>query len=701
MGRFDIHRLFFTFGMLVLFSTLVLCGCKKKEKEPQRAEKVPDVQYETGKVTAFCVDAQGKIYTCEEGVENINVYDADGKKLSAIAVEGGTGAGSRYSVLCAGKDALYVSDSVEMGIVKIDISTGARELIYATPTQGYWNLLDMVVCNDSLFFMYRILLDYADQQMMSDIEAGYSYYGETVVCLDTGTKEAKELEVSGVKRLCKKSENEVLFFAYEQDQGFVYRVYDAKKKTYSAEYEADPELNLRWSSVMAFDDNIKRLIYPAANDGQLRAIDITKLESEIDFYNTGLSYLGTNSLQCVNGCTYFAVDGKVTKIDNSSYIKITENGPLKIMFIEPVYPSAEAMGHEVVTKKSETEEIAMKLLAGDSDYDLLFLSSNDPIAEQIRRTGAFEPLNAIEGIETYLGSCFDYIKEAATAENGAIWMLPYEIDTRLLVYQPELCKKYGVNLSGDLTYPEYIRYRDLLAELDSEEKPVFYSRLVWWTALSQYIMNYGVVNGEAQFDTQQFRTLALSLKNLDRLYGGFEKLIQDFSTAKTDEELWEVVQGYYKSYAFGDVEKRELEQKVGIRSNNIGPSFTAGLMDFDFFEVRKLPAIAEGADEKSPAYAYFYVINPNSKRKKEAMEYLADITGTLIQNESIYRTKKLTGEYSKFEKQVHEVYADAEIYFAYPEDVYGAEYLYYIKGMIDLDEMIREAQRKFTIYLKE
>ena len=59
--------------MLCVLLFCVLCGCKEKEKViEQQTEKMPDVQYETGNVTAFCVDEQEKIYTCEEGTETIN-----------------------------------------------------------------------------------------------------------------------------------------------------------------------------------------------------------------------------------------------------------------------------------------------------------------------------------------------------------------------------------------------------------------------------------------------------------------------------------------------------------------------------------------------------------------------------------------------------------------------------------------------------
>lgn len=680
----------------------VFAGCGKKGKQPEKEtgqpEKVPDVHYETGNVIAFCVDEQEKIYTCEEGTETINVYDAEGTKLGEIAVDGGTEAGSRYTVLCAGEGVLYASDSVEKGIVAIDVTTGERELLYETQDPGYWSLLDMTVSNGNLYFIYQKPVELAEIELLTDYASGYNYMGERVVCLELATKKVEELEVPGVKRLCKKSDGELLFYAYDGENGFSYRVYDTETGSYSAEYEAKQELDLRMSAVMTYDDSMERLLYPDSVSGQLRAIDITKKASETEFYNTGLSDFGTHSLQCTNGCTYFVSDGKVTKINNSSYIM--ENTPLKICTVSSLYKPVSGIGYEVIVEELDKETIATKLLAGDSDFDLMILSSEYDLARQIERTGAYEPLNEVEEVESYLDSCFDYIGDAATADNGAVWMLPYEVDTRVLIYQPDVCEKYGVDFSGELTYSEFIDNFKVLQEATGEDELYIKISTFWWQALQQYMANYGVEDGEPQFDTNLFRTFASKFKEMvfSEFYYG-EK--PSYLEVRTLDELREEVENFYKSYALGILWKRELEQRAGLINDFTGVSFTAGLFDYDFFEARSMPSIVGGKEEKGVAYTTFYVVNPNSKRKEETMEYLAMVAGYLEETESIYRTEELIGEYSELEKQVHDVYADAEIFFDYPEEVVGAEYMNYMTGESSLEDMIQEAERKFNIYLKE
>lgn len=688
------------YGVVLFLLFFIVGGCAKKEDKPsnKEQEQVPDVEYVTDDVTAFCVDEQGQVYTCEEGKETICVYNSEGTKLNEIVVDGGTDAGSRYTALCTDDGMLYASDSVELGIVEIDISTGERKLLYTTQTPGYWSLLDMAVCNGSLYFMYQKPVDLAEMQLLTDYAAGYNYIGERVVCLELATKEAEELDVPGVKRLCKMNDSEILFYAFDTEEGFLYHVYDTETGTYSAAYEAKQESDLRMSSVMTYDSSMKLLLYPDSASGQLRAIDITKKASQTDFYDTGLSNFGTHSIQCVNGCTYFVSDGKVTKIDNRSYIKETK--PLKIASVSRMYKPVSGLGYQVSLEYLESDELALKLLAGDSDFDVMILSSEYDLARQIERTGAYEPLNEVEGIEAYLESCFDYIGDAATADNGAVWMLPYDVETSVFVYQPELCERYGVDFSGNLTYEEFLSGWKKLQEAETKDSLLINLRTIWWQVVQQYIADYAVLNGNPQFDTDVFREWVAVLKEIYENEDG-QGINLEVTGGMPLEELRDKVQNFFRSYAFGILDKMELELEYGMSDYVNNVIYTVDIFDFDSFEARNMPDIVEGEEKGGVAHASFYVINPNSKRKEEAMEYLAALAERLMETESIYRTKELKGEYTRLETQVHEVYADSEIFFAYPADVVGGEYMDYLMGQISLEELIQKAERKFNIYLKE
>ena len=114
-----------------------------------------------------------------------------------------------------------------------------------------------------------------------------------------------------------------------------------------------------------------------------------------------------------------------------------------------------------------------------------------------------------------------------------------------------------------------------------------------------------------------------------------------------------------------------------------------------------MPALEGGEFGSQLASAYILVLNPNSTHLAEAKEFLTVLTERLNAEESIYRTKELQREYNALERKVHDIYAEARIVFAYPDDVFEEEYLKYINGKKSLDEVIPELERKLNLYLKE
>ncbi|MGN1084430.1 MAG: hypothetical protein ACI4QX_05470, partial [Lachnospiraceae bacterium] len=148
--------------------------------------------------------------------------------------------------------------------------------------------------------------------------------------------------------------------------------------------------------------------------------------------------------------------------------------------------------------------------------------------------------------------------------------------------------------------------------------------------------------------------------------------------------------------AVARVGKRELSQQYG----SVGMTLY-GFLSYDFFEVKAMPSLEPENPKKSMAEATFIVLNPESEHLAEAKEYLSAVAKRLTEEESIYRTKELTGRYTALEQKVHALYGDARIVFSYPEDVFWTEYVKYMRGEKTLDEVIPELERKMNMYLRE
>lgn len=67
------------------------------------------------------------------------------------------------------------------------------------------------------------------------------------------------------------------------------------------------------------------------------------------------------------------------------------------------------------------DEIALKILAGDSDVDIYFISS--PLARKLMEKNVYAPIES-DVVRSFNESCFDYIGDACIAENGDIALMP-------------------------------------------------------------------------------------------------------------------------------------------------------------------------------------------------------------------------------------------------------------------------------------
>ncbi len=694
MGR----ALFFP---VLFFLMAGLCACQK-EKEVIK-EKEPDFVYPAEEVTAFAPGADGCLYVCEAD-ERICRYDKTGVRMEEVPA--GTG---KYEALCAADGKLYAAVSktvMESGyemesslLVEISLEDGSVRSLYENPPPS--TITGMELVNGSLYFLELVPYNNAEAAALNDPEGGYFYYGERLMKLDPAAGEAEEIPAERLKGFCKKDEESLWLYAYDMDMGeFCFMEYDAKNGTCGERHYGGQAINGSIKN-LAYDSTYGKLLHVDGFKAAMVAVEPESAENQTSVLGTTALLKNWSSLQYQDGYTYFLSGGKVTRIRNSNYIR--DNAPLKI-YSTSFYDLPEGTGFNLNLEHVDEETMAMVLMAGDSDYDMLILSTAEPLARQIRRTGAYEPLNQIESVARYLDTGFDYIREAATAENGAVWMLPYEVDCKVLLYHPELCVRYGIELESGYTYEKLLQLDRALVAAE-ETNPAYYELncyRLFEVALEQYLADYAVVQDSAQFDTELFRRYSGLIKE----EYGRERVPSRYSQVapgnvisllgKTDEQIAADYAEYYSNVAVAIVDKRFLSHKHGLIGGSIFDIF-----QYDFFKVKPFPSLEEEKPQKGMAEAVFLVLNPKSKHLEEAKEYLAVLAESLSSEESIYRTKELSGTYNAFEQSVHALYGDARIVFSYPDDVFWAEYAKYLSGEKTLDEVIPELERKLNTYLKE
>lgn len=692
-------------GRYVLFLVLLvgsagLCACQK-EKEVIK-EKEPDFVYPAEEVVSFCLDAESNLYTCEADGKSIRVYDKSGVKTREIPVEEG-----KYTNLCIEGDTLYsitfMSDE-ETGakictLVEIVPAENRRTILYQNPL--VWAVNGMELINGSLYFMEKVVYDVGEAAELGDMEGGYSYYGEKLMRFDPVTREAEEVPAERLKGFCKKDEESLWLYAYDIEVGeFYFAEYNGKTGLCGEKYHGGQAVNgFLWNLV--YDNTYGKLLYMDETKAAMLAVEPENANNRTSVLKTEARLENWSDLQYRDGYTYFLSGGQVTRVKNSNYIR--DNVPLKI-YSTSFYDLPEGTGFNLNLEHVNERTMAMTLMAGDSDYDMLILSTSEPLAQQIRRIGAYEPLNKVEGVTQYLETGFDYIKEAATTENGAVWMLPYEVDCEVLLYNPEVCARYGIDMEAGYSHEKLLELQKALAAAEAGAEPAYYELgLRYGEIMDQYLADYAVVDGSARFDTALFRHYSELIKK-EYNQGGFffskysriapGNVIEIYG--KTEEQLAAEFLEYFSNVAAARVNKRSLFQKYGN-----GEMETFGFLNYDFLKAKPLPSLEEQNPQKSIAEAVFLVLNPKSKHLTEAKEYLSVLAERLGSEESICRTKELSGTYNALEQSLHELYGDARIVFSYPDDVFSTEYVKYLRGEKTLDEVIPELERKLNTYLRE
>jgi len=690
--------------LAVLFCICALCGCKKNEEE-RNAEKEADFVYPTEGVSLFCTDEEGNLYAYKKDAGSICVFDKEGVQIKSIPVAEKEyftlcwGAGALYAVVAGDGETMYMSGAC---LVEISREDGSLKTLYENPKA--YMAQNLTYGAGNLFFIEREPVETGKANLLSDPMGQYYYAGERLMCYSMETGSVKELPVDRIRAFTKKDEKALFVYAYDFDYGkFYFATYEPETGVMGEKSYVGDSFNVHMED-FSYDAECDKLLREDVLKSVMVAIDPTEPDNQSSFYTVD-GVLGGIGLRCQEGRSYFLLNGQVHRIKNSNYIKDYE--PLRIYYTSKVFEMPEGTGFEINMVKVDEETMAMAMMAGDSDYDFLLLSTDSPVAEQIRRVGAYEPLNKVEGVENYLQESFDFMREAATDTNGAVWMIPCDISCDVLVYHPELCKTYGVDLDTEYSNEMLQRLQKALEEAEESGEPSYYQYNYLsdrTRVLESYLADYAVVNGVASFDTPLFRRYsewykAGSDSSNDKVYR-YSYLNPGAKApvfGATEEEVAAYFEEYFSKVAVVATDKRILSQEYSV---SVGGG-SHGFFDYDFFSAKPMPSLEEEKQGENLADAYILVLNPKSAQLKEAKEFLTVLTERLNGEESIYRTKELAGEYNALERKVHEIYGNSRIVFSYPDDVFWDEYLKYLSGEKSLDEVIPELERKLNLYLKE
>ena len=338
-----------------------------------------------------------------------------------------------------------------------------------------------------------------------------------------------------------------------------------------------------------------------------------------------------------------------------------------------------------MVQPEDSELMVTKLLAGDSDYDFMVLSTDSSLATDILRTGAYYSLNDIPETAGLLDRYHAYIKEAATAENGDIWMIPCGVNVSFVLCREDLCEQYGLDFD-DMTYLEFMEQIDALPK-NGEHTFVTPYGLMTADITSKFEQVYGYEDMSEQ-ETELLRSYMGKIRAYDVPF---------------NEGKWWLLSSEERPSYISDASMKNIVFKLE-RSDNMTLPSSYNFFRIGGFRAKKLPDLEEGVVCPSGVRVAFIVINPKSDKLELTLQYVSQLCEKLQKDTTnAVRWMSQGEDFSDnvLREDIYRLISEGEVYSGYPYDVVGAELMAYREGKQEFDAMLEEIQRNIKMFQEE
>lgn len=481
---------------------------------------------------------------------------------------------------------------------------------------------------------------------------------ETLLCCSMKDGEYSPLGFEYPISIADSGKGTLMVFAYFPEEGYCIVEYDPKDASTKQKARFD---ECRFYDFAVCNDGNSLLYDCHLNFRGLLMADLDNLDLEIEVYDNSIAWMSDSQVWYGYDNVYFqdAVSQNLVRFPLSAVQK--KNKTVRLVATQQLSDIAPyGCGYRLERIEEEWDKIALKMLAQDKDYDLCLGSSDYSKSIVIRDSSMFYPLNDLPGIEEYLEKCFPYVREAATTEDGVIWMLPFSANVYAMMVQEERVSERGIDLYNNMSFDEFAQ---LVCGLSEKDEGLFhvYPEGISDEFMKQYFWHNTSVQNE---------TFLKDLENLRVLYQNKALL-----------------------YPLKDVNEEIL--LCSIETFGRYP-FTITRNGFSVYSVPKEKAI-----DKNNISLYYLVVNGKSKNTKEALSYLADLIAYLMKRDDLMIFKDYQPEAGSWKEQIHSLFENGEVSFAIDEDVYQKDYIEVLKSDQPLTEYVKEIERRLRLYWQE
>lgn len=317
------------------------------------------------------------------------------------------------------------------------------------------------------------------------------------------------------------------------------------------------------------------------------------------------------------------------------------------------------------------EELALYMLTKNKINDVFHVSTSEVTAHNVKEKGSFHPLNDVPCVKEYMDACFPFIREAATDDEGNIWMFPIVVRANCLVFHTENAAKSGLDIKNAKTPLDVMSF---VSDAQKNEKKVNY-----YLNISDFISSclLKTLRESDTLDTPEFRTFIESLREFMEL--------GDLSVgvANTSEILYnpEILFMNYSPIGTFDRTAR-----------------LANSEESDMFDV--IPVT--GTSGSPTAYCEFLVVNPYSDNLEAALDFISSAANhALTAKNSFMLSDPSTYTDSEYTRNLYKLYENSTIDFNLPNEIFNSIIFEYLNYKITIDEMVDKVNLTLNMYLNE
>lgn len=649
------------FGLFLFLCAFAACG--KKHAEPNIPLQELIVEYPLDNMLAYAAAEDGTVYAVnlvqmegEESEYRLHHFDGQGQHKGDIGLGENFSMVETLAVSEDGKQVYFTSQNVLYGtdlyLFSCSVEDGRIDMLCEMPY--FDHVKQLAVVGDAVYLLGQS----PNWQTKKAPDSGYVFSGERLVAYLSDTGEQIQLGFDFPVSMSASGAETLMVFGYLDGDGYCMMEYDPAKDSMQVVSRLE---NYKFDRFAACNGG-KDVIYDyGPNSRGLVISDVRELSVEAELYPDSMTILMPPG--CIGGRVY-CHSRETGSLISFPLDAVRQNGR-ELAFLSKEYGTINApygCGYSINRLELSEEKFTLKVLARDKDYDLCMGDTLFGSGGNLRENGVFYPLNDVPEIEEYLDRCFPYVREAATKEDGTIWMLPVNVNIYGMLLRQNAAEKAGLSLYDGMTWEEYAREIQKASEEDRKRIDADSDFLVSVFG-EQYFTRYHTLEGGLFPDTYA------ALYGVCEADCGGSVSQDDFILMSMGGPLWLNLKGSSGTQRYGG--------------------------DAAYIAMPKL-----NAEDRNIANCVFLAINPDSSRRDEALNYIASLAAYLSQRRDLPFFRDWQGE-GMLDETVHRTYENGEIGFSVDYDVYGEGFDELFSGTLTLSEYMEQTEPKLRTYWGE